>query len=82
LSIPIGWVNHPHSARPDATYDPRYWPLRAKDIVPKVFGLLITIGALAFGSKFWFDVLGKIANVRNTGDKPERRQPPTGSATA
>ena len=26
--------------------------------------------AIAMGAPFWFDVLGKVVNVRNTGPKP------------
>ena len=32
----------------------------------KVFGLLITIFAVTLGAPFWFDVLSKVANLRNS----------------
>ncbi len=36
----------------------------------KLAGLLITAGASAQGSSFWFDVLMKVVNVRSAGIKP------------
>jgi len=33
----------------------------------KLLGWLITAAALTFGAPFWFDVLGKLARVRNAG---------------
>ncbi len=75
LSLPIGWVR-----RTNATIDPatgidsaspgREFPPRRQDLALKLLGLAITVGALLFGSTFWFDVLGKVANLRNAGPKP------------
>ncbi len=36
----------------------------------KLAGLLITAGASAQGSSFWFDILMKVVNVRSAGIKP------------
>ncbi|MDJ0580619.1 hypothetical protein [Crocosphaera sp.] len=37
----------------------------------KVFlGLIVSAVAISMGASFWFDILGKIVNVRNTGMKP------------
>jgi hypothetical protein len=37
-----------------------------------VHGFLITIGALSLCATFWFHLLGKIANLRNSRPKPAR----------
>lgn len=36
----------------------------------RLMGWLVTGIAIAMGAPFWFDLLGKIINVRNTGGKP------------
>ena len=36
----------------------------------KLFGLLLTVGAIQLGAPFWFDLLGKIVRVRGTGAPP------------
>jgi hypothetical protein len=38
-----------------------------------VLGCLITALAVSLGAPFWFDVLGKLVNVRATGPKPESK---------
>jgi hypothetical protein len=43
------------------------------DWVLKITGLLITGLAVSFGAPFWFDLLGKLANLRNSGT-PEREK--------
>jgi hypothetical protein len=35
-----------------------------------VAGWLVSAIAVAMGAPFWFDLLGKVVNVRNTGGKP------------
>lgn len=55
LGIPIGWSELPHDAVG--------WTL-------KVLGLLISTAAIAQGAPFWFDLLGKLINVRMAGKKP------------
>jgi hypothetical protein len=39
--------------------------------VTNVLGWLLTIVAISLGAPFWFDALGKLANLRTTGKKPE-----------
>jgi len=41
-----------------------------KDVVSKIMGLLATFLAIMLGAPFWFDLLGKISNLRSTGPKP------------
>jgi hypothetical protein len=36
-----------------------------------VFGWLLTVIAISLGAPFWFDALGKLANLRTTGEKPK-----------
>ena len=37
-----------------------------------VAGLLLSVLAAALGAPFWFQVLTRLASLRNTGDKPAR----------
>jgi hypothetical protein len=41
----------------------------------KILGLLMTGAAAAQGAPFWFDILGKLVNVRGTGANPSEQQP-------
>jgi hypothetical protein len=34
------------------------------------FGWLVSGIAIAMGAPFWFDLMGKLVNVRNAGSKP------------
>jgi hypothetical protein len=38
----------------------------------KAIGLAMTAFAVSFGAPFWFDLLGRIVNLRATGPKPPR----------
>jgi hypothetical protein len=65
LAMPLGWT-----AAHDGTEvsgDPRHVPASVGSWALKVLGLAITAFALAFGAPFWFDVLGKVARLRNAG---------------
>jgi hypothetical protein len=41
----------------------------------KIMGLLMTGLAATQGAPFWFDILGKLVNVRGTGANPTEKQP-------
>ena len=41
------------------------------DILKLLGGWIVTGIAIAMGAPFWFDLLGKIMNVRNSGSKPQ-----------
>jgi hypothetical protein len=45
-----------------------------------LLGWLLTGLALAMGAPFWFDLLSRLVNVRNTGSKPVSPENPTGAA--
>ncbi|NEQ03219.1 hypothetical protein [Moorena sp. SIO3E8] len=36
-----------------------------------VVGIILSAIAICMGAPFWFEVLNKLVNVRNTGDKPK-----------
>jgi hypothetical protein len=73
LELPLGWVRRTDPRPPDGSAEAaQQFPPRSRDIPVKVLGFLITIGALSLGATFWFDLLGKIANLRNSGPKPAR----------
>jgi hypothetical protein len=40
----------------------------------RILGWILTIAAVSLGAPFWFDILGKIANLRNAGQKPKTAQ--------
>ena len=62
LDIPIGWTTTKGVDRiPD---DFSGW-------VARVFGWTIIGAAASFGAPFWFDLLGKVSNLRLAGKKPE-----------
>lgn len=65
LGLPLGWsrATSPHSLTSG---------------LGKAIGLLATIFALSLGAPFWFDLLGKVANLRSSGAPP----PPTTSTNA
>jgi len=41
------------------------------DYLKKIGGLLLTVFAVSLGSPFWFDILGKLANLRSSGARPK-----------
>jgi hypothetical protein len=45
-------------------------PYNPRDVVAVVAGLLLSVLAASLGAPFWFQVLTRLASLRNTGDKP------------
>lgn len=41
------------------------------DLLKLIIGWIVSGLAIAMGAPFWFDLLGKIMNVRNSGSKPQ-----------
>jgi hypothetical protein len=68
LQFPVGWER---SNRPQGADG---WALAA-------LGWLLTGIAVTFGAPFWFDVLGKVSNLRAAGVKPDTVLPPASSKT-
>jgi hypothetical protein len=68
LQFPVGWEesNRPHGV--DG------WTVA-------VAGWLLTGFAITLGAPFWFDVLGKVSNLRAAGRRPDSALPPSPSAT-
>ena len=60
LSLPIGWV----SGEGKSPFQPgQSWCLA-------ILGWVLTTAALSFGAPFWFDLLLKLVNIRNTARRP------------
>jgi hypothetical protein len=60
---------------------PLFWagdnvPKSPGGIVSAVVGCLLTAVAISLGAPFWFDALGKLANLRTAGKKPEETGQP------
>ncbi len=55
--LPLGWTNSADL-------------FSLKNWTPHLPGWLATILAIMLGAPFWFDLLNKISNIRNTGPKP------------
>jgi len=78
LGLPMGWKKPLEEGKADAAEKEWIWKdWRWWDWSVKVIGLLITTAAIAMGAPFWFDLLGKLLNVRMAGKKPEKTTPPT-----
>ena len=58
-AFPIGWSEPPVSR---------------VDWLKSVFGWLMTTAAVSLGAPFWFDLLGKVANLRGSGGKAQAKK--------
>jgi hypothetical protein len=67
VSLPIGWspANVAQQYDEEWTISGRYIPF-----LKRFFGWILTAMAIAMGAPFWFDLLNRVVNVRNTGPKP------------
>ena len=69
VSLPLGWTD-------DTRDEARCFPWLLPGGSPfwrtllKLFGLLISIGAVSLGAPFWFDMLSKFINLRGAGTPP------------
>lgn len=64
LAVPFGW-SEPNRLEID-TEGNVLWPA----FFTKFFGWILSGVAISMGAVFWFDVLSKIINIRNSGKKP------------
>lgn len=66
--LPVGWTNSPFSCS--------YWQGAGSagsgfmNFLLALLGWLIGAGCISMGAPFWFDLLGKLVNVRRSGVKP------------
>lgn len=60
-AFPIGWKSAPSNAL---------------DWAKTLLGWIITTAAISLGAPFWFDLLGKVANLRGSGDQAQARKTP------
>ena len=78
LGLPLGWgADRTFRGKPETI---------AGNVVGKLLGLLITVGAVSLGAPFWFDLLGKVSRLRSTGEPPApapagKSDPPAAAAT-
>jgi hypothetical protein len=45
--------------------------MKVTDWLVKIAGWLVTSFGIMLGAPFWFDLLRKLVNIRNTGDRPQ-----------
>lgn len=50
------------------------WDRPVDNVPQKIGGLLVTACALSMGAPFWFDLLGRLIQLRATGTKPARKK--------
>ena len=95
LNMTIGWSNDVNDLRhfPGCTTESASSPKidGAKffqELPMKLIGLAITVFAVSMGAPFWFDLLGKLVNMRNAGRNPteapknQTKTPPANSTPA
>jgi hypothetical protein len=74
LTLPIGWPGWPFQPAVYQGTD-RRTPHQPADWGLKALGLAITALAAMQGGPFWFDLLGKLINLRLTGPPPAKPTP-------
>jgi hypothetical protein len=67
LKLPIGWSLN--------ETDPRAVPRDVSGVLGKLLGLLFTVAAVSLGAPFWFDFLGRVVNLRLSGQPPDPTPP-------
>jgi len=71
-SLPVGWSGSNVKAQwrlPRNLRDELAWLGWLWTLVKFIIGLLLTTIAIGMGAPFWFELLGKFINVRNTGKR-------------
>ena len=66
-SFPVGWENEDPFGRREGVPDWTWGTLFAH-----LMGWVLTAAAVSLGAPFWFDLLGRVANLRGTGRRPEK----------
>ena len=65
--FPVGWAT-PSTGKYEEV---RSLPYTMAGWLHKIMGLLLTTVLVSLGAPFWFDMLSKLVNLRNTGIKPK-----------
>lgn len=61
-SLPFGWdLSHP--------WQKQLNPFTLGNVMKIIVGWFITVIAISLGAQFWFDLLGDVLHIRNTGKK-------------
>jgi hypothetical protein len=69
IALPIGWTDANLQRQVGWTSQQRR-PFPILRIITSIPGWIISGIAIAMGAPFWFDLLGKVVNVRNAGRPP------------
>lgn len=80
--LPIGWNQEPSTQQgtnANSGMDESIMLLPRS--LSKLLGWAVTGLAIAMGASFWFDLLGKVVNVRNAGKRPESKVDTDSSTT-
>jgi hypothetical protein len=67
VSVPLGW--NPANLEQQYREEWSFYGWRIP-FLKRIFGWILSAIALAMGAPFWFDLLGRVINVRNSGPKP------------
>jgi hypothetical protein len=78
LNLPLGWDQWFENNKDeliknnisDANGDIKNYKKLVRFSLPTLFGILFTALMVSLGSNFWFDLLNKLVNLRNAGQKP------------
>ncbi|WP_414564942.1 MULTISPECIES: hypothetical protein [unclassified Anabaena] len=69
IALPIGWSTINLQQQINWNLNPKY-PFSIWKVLTMICGWFVSGIAIAMGAPFWFDLLGKVVNVRNTGKPP------------
>lgn len=70
-TLPLGWGRSNINQQFNLDQITELRQIRPSDLIKALIGWLLTAIAISMGSSFWFDLLNKLINVRNTGSKPQ-----------
>lgn len=70
ITLPIGWNKLNLEQQLSSTLDTKN-PTLFNSYLIMLFGWLISGVAISMGAPFWFELIGKVVNVRNSGKPPK-----------